>query len=336
MPDARHAAQGYHWDSCRSPCGGAPFTSPLSSSMLIAPACAGAPSAAGSTSTRRRSTSTSTAPRRVNVNASVPALVALRGADLPVDPQARLDRDDVRAFFAGPGAEVTRVSLSRRDGRRFVHVSIDVADVRRLSTAAAVCLVHAIGSTGGTTRSSSSRWSAPPPARTWATWGGRGDEVVGSACTCRARSRSTTRRAASSAATSWGGSSRWPSALTGAPLEMEFQMEPESILYSTLLLFGGTIVAAGAGVRGRDLVGRPERPAGRRNRAACRWRFVVRGSWSDNYQPPTTNYEPHRPKRSQLLELRLRFGRRLQFVLHLEREDLVRDRVARSAGRRCC
>jgi hypothetical protein len=29
------------------------------------------------------------------------------------------------------------------------------------------------------------------------------------------------------------------------PVEMEFQMEPDSILYSTLLLFGGTILAAG-------------------------------------------------------------------------------------------
>jgi hypothetical protein len=32
----------------------------------------------------------------------------------------------------------------------------------------------------------------------------------------------------------------------GTPLDMQFQMEPQSILYSTLLLFGGTIVAAAA------------------------------------------------------------------------------------------
>src|SRR5262247_47985 len=68
----------------------------------------------------------------VNVNASVASLVALRGADLPLDPESRVDRRRVRAFFEGPGATVTAVTLSRRDGRRFVHVSINVANVREL------------------------------------------------------------------------------------------------------------------------------------------------------------------------------------------------------------
>src|SRR5262245_24531493 len=60
----------------------------------------------------------------VNVNASVASLAALRGADLPVDPRARVDRRRVREFFEGPGVRITRVSLSRRHGRRFVHVGI--------------------------------------------------------------------------------------------------------------------------------------------------------------------------------------------------------------------
>ncbi len=34
--------------------------------------------------------------------------------------------------------------------------------------------------------------------------------------------------------------------LAGAPLDIQADMEPESILYTTLLLFGGTIVAAAA------------------------------------------------------------------------------------------
>jgi hypothetical protein len=33
--------------------------------------------------------------------------------------------------------------------------------------------------------------------------------------------------------------------LKGDPVDMQVRMEPESILYTTLLLFGGTIVAAG-------------------------------------------------------------------------------------------
>jgi hypothetical protein len=32
--------------------------------------------------------------------------------------------------------------------------------------------------------------------------------------------------------------------LKGAPLDMQVQLEPESILYTTLLLFGSTVVAA--------------------------------------------------------------------------------------------
>src|SRR5258706_3532415 len=68
----------------------------------------------------------------LNVNASVPALVALRGIDLNVSPRARFERDRLRAFFQGPGVTVTAVSSSRRYGRRLVHVSLDVADVRSL------------------------------------------------------------------------------------------------------------------------------------------------------------------------------------------------------------
>src|SRR5687767_2518565 len=68
----------------------------------------------------------------VNVNASVASLVALRGVDLPTDPKARLDRDRVRGLFSVSGAEPPRLTLSRRDGRRFIHVSLDVPDVRQL------------------------------------------------------------------------------------------------------------------------------------------------------------------------------------------------------------
>jgi hypothetical protein len=67
----------------------------------------------------------------VYVNSSVAALVALRGLDLNPDPYARLDRQKVRELFRRTGS-VPVVNLSRRDGRRFVHVRIDVDDVRRL------------------------------------------------------------------------------------------------------------------------------------------------------------------------------------------------------------
>ena len=72
----------------------------------------------------------------VYVNASVPALVALRGAALPVDPSARLDRQVVRDIYSSPVTQVSNVSISRRDGRRYVHVRINVADIRKLNQAA--------------------------------------------------------------------------------------------------------------------------------------------------------------------------------------------------------
>jgi hypothetical protein len=72
----------------------------------------------------------------VMVNASLPALVALRGANLPTSPRARLDRDAIRRFFDSPVARVTRVSRPwRRNGRRFIHVRMEVDDVRRLGDA---------------------------------------------------------------------------------------------------------------------------------------------------------------------------------------------------------
>lgn len=72
----------------------------------------------------------------VYVNASVPALIALRGAALPVDPNARLDRQVVREIYTSPVTEVTNVSTSRRDGRRYVHLRLTVPDIRLLSQAA--------------------------------------------------------------------------------------------------------------------------------------------------------------------------------------------------------
>src|SRR5689334_18492269 len=52
------------------------------------------------------------------VNASVPALAALRGAKLPLDPAARLDRQAVRDFYDTPVSRVASVTTSRREGRR--------------------------------------------------------------------------------------------------------------------------------------------------------------------------------------------------------------------------
>src|SRR4029077_15568419 len=70
------------------------------------------------------------------VSSSVAALDALRGATLDTSPAARLDRDAVRRFYTSPVTRVGQVTQSRRNGRRFLHVRLDVDDIRRLSAAA--------------------------------------------------------------------------------------------------------------------------------------------------------------------------------------------------------
>ena len=180
----------------------------------------------------------------LNVNASVPALVALRGVDLNPASRVRFDRDAVRAFFNGPGVIVTAMSSSRRFGRRFVHVSMDVADVRSLQRIAPFA------------------WSTYRFAREGDTYGfkqivgraaGRsvsdvgwdGSEVVGFRVHVPSR---IAYHNAPSHRIERGNILEWEQPLAdrmrGTPIDIDVQMETQSILARTLLLFGTTIVAA--------------------------------------------------------------------------------------------
>lgn len=71
----------------------------------------------------------------VYVNSSIAALNALRGTSFDRS-LPRVDRDGVRRYFSAPGVRVVSVNQSRRNGRRFVHVRLDVDDVRRLPSTA--------------------------------------------------------------------------------------------------------------------------------------------------------------------------------------------------------
>ena len=180
----------------------------------------------------------------LSVNASVPALVALRGVDLNVSPRARFDRDRIRAFYEGPGATVTAVNSSRRYGRRFVHVSIDVADVRSLQRLAPFAwssyrfdrdgdvyeFRQAVGAPAGT----------PVKGVGW-----DGSEPI--AFRLHVPSKITYHNTPSHE-TERGNILEWEQTLTdrlqGTPIDIQVQMETQSILARTLLLFGSTIVAA--------------------------------------------------------------------------------------------
>jgi hypothetical protein len=180
----------------------------------------------------------------VNVNASIASLVALRGVDLPTGVRERVDRDAVRRFFEGPGATVTSVSLSRRHKRRFAHVSIDVDDVRKLSQVVpfawsryrldpredAVDFQQTVGKGSG---------------RPVSNVGWDGSEIV--AFRMHIPSEVLFHNASG---VQRGNILEWDqplsARLTGEPLDLQVNMEPRSILYSTLLLFGGAVLAAAA------------------------------------------------------------------------------------------
>lgn len=69
---------------------------------------------------------------RLTINASLPALVALRGLD--IDTQSRsVDRDRIRTMYESAVTRVKSVPRPwRRRGRQFVQVNLEFDDVRRL------------------------------------------------------------------------------------------------------------------------------------------------------------------------------------------------------------
>lgn len=181
---------------------------------------------------------------RMDLSSSIAALVALRGLDLETDPTVDVDRDKVRALFAGPGVDVRSVRVSRRDGRRFVHVRIDVSDIRQLS------------------RIPPFSWSSyqfrrrgevleyqqvvgPAVSKSVGDVGWNGNELVA----FRLHIPSVIAyHNAPSKKVQRGNILEWEQPLVerlkSVPVQVEVNMEPDSILYTTLLLFGSTIVLA--------------------------------------------------------------------------------------------
>ena len=177
------------------------------------------------------------------MNASIPALVALRGADLNINPRSRPEREKLRALFSAPGARVTTPTFSRRHGRRFVHVRVDVGDIRQLSKIAPFAWstyrferqgdVFAYRQVVG-----------KPSGTAIGDVGWKGDEMV----SFKMHLPSEIPFNNSPKPRQRGNILQWEQPLVdrlaGAPLDIEAHLEPQSILYSTLTLFAGTIVAA--------------------------------------------------------------------------------------------
>ena len=207
----------------------------------------------------------------LNVNASVPALVALRGMDLNPNPRTRFDRDRIREFYEAPGVTVTALSSSRRYGRRFVHVSMNVADVRAVERLAPFAWsTYKFAREGDLYEFKQSVGSSAGKHVTDVGWDGT--ELV--AFRMHLPSRITYHNAPSHR-TERGNILEWEQTLAdrtqGIPVDIEVQLETQSILAGTLLLFATTAVAAlatlglviwwiarrgqGAGDRGEQVAG---------------------------------------------------------------------------------
>jgi hypothetical protein len=178
------------------------------------------------------------------VNASVPALVALRGVDLDVDPAARFDRRRVRAIFEGPNVAVRTPTTSRRNGRRFVHVRVDaerLADLQQLAPFS--------WSTYSLARKGEAfefrQVVGAPAAKPVGDVGWTGAELVGFRMHLPSEIEFHN---APSHKVERGNILEWEQPLRerlkGQRLDIQARMATQSILYSTLLLFAGTAGAA--------------------------------------------------------------------------------------------
>jgi hypothetical protein len=197
----------------------------------------------------------------LNVYASVASLVALHGAPFDPDPRARVDGKAVRAFFGAPELPVA-VSLSRRDTRRFVNVSVEVGDVRALSRLAPFSwssyrferrddvleFRQTVGAVG-TRDAGLERGIRDPGSGIQKAW--TGNELV--AFRVHLPSRIVSHNS-SLGEILRGNILVWEQPLAdrlaGRPLELQVNLEPTSILARTLLLFAGTILAAAAALGG--------------------------------------------------------------------------------------
>jgi hypothetical protein len=175
----------------------------------------------------------------VYVNASVPALVALRDAPLPLDPAARLDRNVVRALYEGPGAAVGSVSLSRREGRRYVHLRLEVDDVRRLGDRPPFAWSrYQFVQRDGLWVFTQEMTAAAGKDAGNAGW--QGDELIAVRLHLPSRvpfHNSPSRTVERGNIISW--EQPLAARLKGEPLALEVHMEQDSILFQTLALFAG-------------------------------------------------------------------------------------------------
>jgi len=178
----------------------------------------------------------------VYVNSSIAALNALRGTTFDASPEARVDTTAVRAYYATPATRVVRVSQSRRNNRRFVHVRLDVDDITRLGEVAPFAWSkYQFTSDGDLFKYRQLVGSATGKDPGNAGW--NGGEIVAFRLhlPSKIRYHNTKRDVGRGNILVWEQS--LAERLRSVPVELDARMERQSILYTTLWLFGTTFVA---------------------------------------------------------------------------------------------
>lgn len=178
------------------------------------------------------------------VNSSVAALNALRGTSFDTRPTARVDRDAVRAYFLTPLTRVTWVRPSRRNNRRFVHIRVDVTDIRRLNEAAPFAWsTYRFERKGDSYVYTQTVDAAAGKDVGRVGWTGRELVAFRLHLPSKIESHNTT-------PVKRGNILVWEQPLSARlrsePMVLEARMQTQSILYRTLWLFGATFAAVAA------------------------------------------------------------------------------------------
>jgi hypothetical protein len=188
------------------------------------------------------------------VNTSVAALKALRGID--VSPTARVDiavRDRIRAAYQSPVTTVLRVSPPwRRAGRQFVQIRVSTSDIRRLSEAAPFAWsTYTFGPWNGHHTFHQVVGDSALRPGTLQNVGWKGGELVAFRLHLPSKIIAHNSRDVDTnqtLKTERGNILRWEQYLTdrldGKKVEVDVDLESQSILYRTLWLFAGAFLAA--------------------------------------------------------------------------------------------
>ncbi len=151
-----------------------------------------------------------------------------------------LDRTVVRDIYSTPVSRVASVTTSRREGRRYVHVRLDVPDIRRLGEAPPFAWSTYRYAEGDTFEFAQRMQASAGKEAGNAGWDG--DELIA----VRLHLPSVVTDNNSPVRVQRGNILVWEQLLTerqkGTPLEVQARMEKESILLRTLALFGAMAV----------------------------------------------------------------------------------------------